>query len=149
MSTASAVVSDLSEGDVARACDKLAEDLSWTVERYEQRRRTKITEGLPDRRYVQRARALRIWVELKAPGEKLSMEQHAWLLSELVAGALATVIDDDAQLQALFRILGRSGSIAQAEAHRRCSELVALTAARGYRRDKARRRRAAAHTSHR
>lgn len=125
------------EADIGLACDRLAIAAGFAVERYEQRRRTMITEGIPDRRYPHVARGLRLWVELKAPGGKLTREQHAWLLSELEAGAIATVIDDDAQLRELLRILAgpRVGRDAQALTY--CRQLLFLTAARGYRGEKA------------
>jgi hypothetical protein len=123
----------LDENAVGALCDSLMTQLGWTVERYEQRRASRICEGLPDRRYVHRARQLRIWVELKAPGKKMTREQRAWLLSELDAGGLATVIDDVSQLQHLLGIFtgGRVGQHEQAA--RYCAELVHLCSLRGYR----------------
>lgn len=128
------------ESDVAAACDALAVACGWTVERYEQRRATKICEGLPDRRYVrflalrtETREAQRVWVELKRPGGKLTCEQHRWLESENAAGGMACVVDDVAQLADLFRTLARRSSVTDAEARRRCRELVSLTARRGWR----------------
>jgi len=126
-------VSAQSEADVGAACDQLARHCGWTVELYEQNRVTQICAGLPDRRYVHRARGGRIWVELKAPGGKLTEAQHGWLEAENAAGGLGVPIDDVMALAGLFRLLARHSSIADGEAKRRCVELTALTALRGYR----------------
>lgn len=123
----------MTESDVTNACDSVATACGWQVHRYEQRRATRIAEGLPDRRYVKAGRFV-LWAELKAPKGKLTAEQHAWLLAELDAGGLATCIDDAAQLLALFKTLGRGGSIAKAQAATTCRELVELAAMRGFRR---------------
>ena len=121
----------MTEAQVATACDALARALGWDVERYEQRRRTKIQEGLPDRRYVQRARGHRVWCELKAPGGKLTREQHAFLRSEQAAGAHALAVDDPAQLHRVLNLLARD--MGRGEALRYCGELVDLMAKRGFR----------------
>jgi hypothetical protein len=123
------------EQDVALACDSLATQLGWAVDRLEQRRASKIVRGIPDRRYHRPGQ--RIWVELKAPGGKLTATQHAWLLSELDAGAMATVIDDEAQLQHLFTLLARRSSSLESSARDYCRELVRLCWLRGPRREAA------------
>lgn len=143
---------ELTEGNVALACDRWAEAAGWTVERFEQGRRSMICEGLPDRRYVHLARGLRVWVELKKPestrfgkkgqriqGEmgKLTKAQHVWLLSELAADSLATVIDDRAQLEKLFAILAGPRVGRMPDALDYCRELVRLCVLRGYRREAA------------
>lgn len=121
---------ELSERDIADDCDAFANALGWRIERYEQTRATRITEGLPDRRYVGHS-GWRVWVELKKPGGKLTQEQHAWLLSELDAGGLAVVVDNVAVLKEVFsrwvKLYGQPGAIAY------CREVVTLTAARGFR----------------
>ncbi len=117
------------ESDIAAACDALARSLGWAVESYSDARQVRTAPGLPDRRYVRAAR--RVWVECKAPGGKLTPEQHRFLVSELDAGAHATVIDDDAQLLRLFRDLATMGGRGAALDY--CRALVDQTAARGYR----------------
>ena len=119
----------LTESDIASACDAIARSLGWRVEVYSDTRAVRTTPGLPDRRYVRAAR--RVWVELKAPGGKLTEEQHAFLLSELDANAHATVIDSEAQLLRLFRDLATLGGRGVALDY--CRSLVEQTAARGYR----------------
>jgi hypothetical protein len=117
------------ENDVALASDRLAGQLGWIVEKLEQRRASKIVRGIPDRRYHRRGQ--RIWVELKKPGGKLTADQHAWLLSELDAGAMATVIDDEAQLRHLFTLLSRRSSSLESAARDYCRELVRICWLRG------------------
>ena len=118
------------EEDVAKACDELALKMGWRVERYEQRRATRIHEGLPDRRYVG-ANGFRVWVELKRPGGKLTKDQHTWLTDEQQAGALALPVDDVAQLARVFQLwrvlYGKLDAVAY------CREVTALVAQRGYR----------------
>jgi hypothetical protein len=138
----------LTESAVAAQVDELATKLGWEVERYEQRRATRITEGLPDRRYVHRGRGLRVWVELKKPGGKLTTAQYRWLLDELESGALATVIEDVEQWASLCRTLQRGSSLLHATALDQCRGWVDLCWRRGprdvsarpqYRRPRARR----------
>ncbi len=121
----------MTEADVAKQCDELAEVCGWTVERYEQRRASRICAGLPDRRYVHAARRFRVWVELKAPKGKLTRDQRIWLLSELDAGGVATVVDDVKQLAQIFARLTqpRVGNTTT----QYCRDLVQLVAQRGYR----------------
>lgn len=118
------------EEEVAKACDALALTMGWRVERYEQRRRSNITLGLPDRRYVG-ANGFRVWVELKRPGGKLTAEQHTWLTDEQQAGALALPVDDVAQLARVFQLwrvlYGKTDALSY------CREVTALVAQRGYR----------------
>jgi hypothetical protein len=121
----------LTESAVATQLDQLAAQLGWVVERYEQRRATMITEGLPDRRYVHRGRGLRVWVEVKRPGGKLTIAQHRWLLDELEAGALATVIEDVHQWAALLRLLQRGSSLLHGAALDLCRSWVDLCWQRG------------------
>jgi hypothetical protein len=121
----------MTEQDVGRACDQLAEALGWQVQRYEQGRATRITEGLPDRRYVHWGRGQRVWVELKSPTGKLTTHQYRWLTDELAAGGLATVVHSAASLQHLFTLLARRSSIVEAEVRRLCADWVELTWQRG------------------
>jgi len=94
----------ISEADVGRACDSLMDQMGYLVERYEQRRASKICAGLPDRRYI-RPTLERVWVELKAPGGKLTYSQYRWLLSELISGGMATVINNAEQLAHLASLM--------------------------------------------
>lgn len=126
---------DAVEADVGRACDELMAGAGWRVERYEQRRSTQVEEGLPDRRYVQAGRGLRLWVELKRPGGKgqLTRDQHRWLLAELDAGGWAVAVDDVAQLVVVLNLMtgGRPGRDELVRG--KCAHLVALMAGKGYR----------------
>ncbi len=125
------------EAEVARACDDLAERMSWKIERYEQGRETQICEGIPDRRYHNGVGGFRVWVELKSPTGKLTLEQHNWLIAEQAAGALALAVDDRQQLVHLWnltkQLYGRNAALDY------CREVTALIAKRGYRRPKKRR----------
>jgi hypothetical protein len=119
-----------SEKAVASMCDDFATQAGWTVDRFEQTRASRICLGLPDRRY-HGPRGWRVWVELKQPGGKLTPEQHAWLLAELEAGALALPVDDVAVLIAVHarwrKLYGQADALAY------CREVLALVAARGWR----------------
>lgn len=121
----------VTEAMVGAACDQLAATLGWAVDRYEQGRATRITEGLPDRRYWHLPRRCRVWVELKRPKGKLTEKQHQWLLSELEAGGLATVIEDVQQLSKLFSILSRPMGFNDAKSL--CHDWLHLCAQRGWR----------------
>lgn len=122
----------LTEAQVASACDGLAEAMGWTVERYEQRRASRICEGLPDRRYVHRGRSLRVWVELKAPGGKMTLAQHVWLIAEIDTGAHAICVDSVHVLEHLFRLLSRDAG--RGAALHYCAQTTKLMASKGYRR---------------
>lgn len=122
------------EADVAADCDTLAAALGWQVERYEQGRASRIKQGIPDRRYVHR-RGLRVWVELKAPGGKMTADQHAWLKAELDAGGMAIAVDSVHVLRHLLTLLARDAGRGAAWAY--CCEVTALVAARGYRKQAA------------
>ena len=121
----------VTEKMIGQACDHLAATLGWAVDRYEQGRATRIAEGLPDRRYWHLPRRARVWVELKRPGGKLTEAQHQWILSELEAGGLATVIEDAQQLSKLLGILSRP--LGYHDAKTLCYDWLALTAKRGWR----------------
>jgi hypothetical protein len=127
------------EKDIAAACDGLAEALGWRVERYEQPRATMIEEGLPDRRYVHDGRRLRVWVELKRPGGKLTAAQYRWLSTEWHAGGFATCCDTQETFRVILSLLGRDAG--RGEALRKCRELIDLAAARGFRAEPSARKR--------
>lgn len=114
-------------------CDRLAIALFWRVESYEDKRAVRTHKGLPDRRYVRPVKGQRIWVELKAPGGKLTVEQHAFLNSELDAGAMAVVIDDPNQLKYYLNALQRVSSIVESAVREKMMQDVQLCALRGFR----------------
>ncbi len=124
----------MTESDVVAACDKIARQLGWDVESYSDARAVRTCPGLSDRRYVQRARGHRVWVEAKAPDGKLTREQHAFLRSEQAAGAHALAVDDPAQLQRVLSLLSRD--MGRGEALRYCGEVTAAIARKGYRGEK-------------
>ena len=119
------------EEEVAAACDDFMARAGFEVEKYEQGRRTRITEGLPDRRYVHRTKGYRVWVELKAPTGQLTRAQHVWLRAEQAAAALALAVDDREQLRHLVNLLPKL--YGHADALRYAAQVTALIAARGYR----------------
>lgn len=121
----------MTEKQVVALCDQLATQLGWRVENYSQSRASMIEEGLPDRRYVHDGRRLRVWVELKRPGGKLTAAQHRWLLAEWHTGSLATVCEGLDTFRALLSLLARDAG--RGEALRKCRELIDLTALRGFR----------------
>lgn len=120
----------MTESDIAAACDALAVALGYSPEKYEQRRASRIHEGLPDRRYVHR-RGARVWVELKAPTGKLTAAQHAWLRGEWAVGSHAACVDSPDVLRRILVALGRDAG--RGEALRICQEVTELVARRGYR----------------
>ena len=115
------------EKEIGKQCDRLAETLGWTVERYEQGRATRIKEGLPDRRYLKNG--ARVWVELKRPKGKLTVAQYGWLISELDAGALATVVDNPDDLLLVLQACGRRSQ--ETAAHALCHRLLDAVWKRG------------------
>lgn len=123
--------SKTSETDVAKECDSLARGLGWDVESYSDTRAVRTHPGLPDRRYVQRRRGLRVWAELKAPAGKLTEEQHAFLLAELATGAHALAVDSVDVLRHLLSLLSRD--MGRAAALDYCRDVTRLIAQRGYR----------------
>ncbi|WP_353265821.1 hypothetical protein [Gemmatimonas sp.] len=115
---------------MAGLCDDFAAACGWRTERYEQQRASRITGGLPDRRYVG-PHGWRIWVELKKPSGKLTEAQYKWLVAELDAGALAIVVDDVA---VLAEVRSRWRKLyGQADALAYCRQVVELTKQRGWR----------------
>lgn len=129
--------SDRKEADVKRVCDDLAVRINWHAESYEQDRASHICRGLPDRRYVQRNRMQRVWIEFKRPGGQLTESQHRWMLDELYAGGFATVIDDQAQLVKLFNLFAMPRVGRDEMVRNYCLELLRLTAQRGWRKEAA------------
>lgn len=122
----------VTEAVVATRCDNLAQQMGWTVERYEQTRATRIKEGLPDRRYVKKGVSA-VWVELKKPGGKMTEAQRDWLMDELNGGGLAVVIDDVQTLASVLREAGNPSSIVRSVLKDRCRALIDLCAKRGWR----------------
>lgn len=118
------------EADIEKACDRLAESYGYRVIRFSQRRASRISAGVPDRRY-QGARGA-LWFEVKMDDGKLTNEQHTFLVAELKAGSLATcggVRELGAVLSALVTAPRSALSL--------CEGQVALWAKKGYRREAA------------
>lgn len=63
------------EDEVVDAADALMRALGFDVVRLSQKRRSKITPGVPDRYYLHRRRKISLWYEAKAPGGTLRPEQ--------------------------------------------------------------------------
>ena len=63
------------EREEARWADRAAEMMGYEVKRLEQRRASKIAEGLPDRIYGHRGRGVLVWAELKSETGKPSAKQ--------------------------------------------------------------------------
>ena len=124
-----------SELDVANQCDAMAVTMGWHVERYDQRRASGIHKGLPDRRYTKDTIRCRVWIDHKAPAEKMSREQARWMEVELQSGGHAAPIDSVESLVALLRIFNGS-STGDSWARTRCTELYKLCVARGFRAEK-------------
>lgn len=77
---------------VERECDAALAALGFDVTRFSQPRRTMQTEGIPDRYIRSRRFGIRLWVEYKAPGGRVSVEQRAWHHMELASdGDVITV----------------------------------------------------------
>lgn len=80
---------DLTEADVVRQCDQLARAMGFVVVNFSQSRASRITEGVPDRRYRNPRIVFAFWFEAKAPGGKLTREQYQFLKEELACGSVA------------------------------------------------------------
>jgi hypothetical protein len=121
------------EHEVGSMCDMMAELLGWTVEKYEETRGgRRLHRGLPDRRYVKPGVSA-IWVELKATGGKLRVEQYPWLMAELDSGGLAVVIDDEATLVPLLKDAASTSSMVRSSLRAQCRGIIELTSKRGLR----------------
>jgi hypothetical protein len=126
----------LGEGQVGQQCDRIATLMGWEVERYEQRRATRI-HVLPDRAYIHRTKRLVLDVELKGMerASKLTADQYDWLDLRLKASRLATAIDSPHAFQRLLNAL--IGPYAQQDGLRICRELLEIVALKGFRTEKA------------
>lgn len=120
---------------MGKLCDSFAEKTGWKVQRYEQRRATKICKGLPDRRYVIKGLA-RVWVELKAPRGRITEDQYAFVCDELATGGLAVCIDDVQVFAKLMQDARRGSSSINSALRDRMKELTDLVALRGFRRER-------------
>lgn len=60
-----ALVAEL-EDDVVAEGDRMMRALGFDIVRFSQKRRSKVTEGIPDRRYYHRRRRLFVWWEAKS-----------------------------------------------------------------------------------
>lgn len=63
------------EKDVERQLDRLMQTLGWKVIRLSQPRRSMVSIGLPDRRYLSSVHRHSFWCEVKRPGGKQSDKQ--------------------------------------------------------------------------
>lgn len=122
----------MTEDDVGKLCDDFAIKTGWTVQRLEQRRASRIAEGLPDRRYVIKGLA-RVWVELKAPNGRLTQDQYQFICDELATGGLAVCIDDVQVFAKLMQDARRGSSSINSALRDRMKELTDLVALRGFR----------------
>lgn len=116
------------EKDVVAKCDRLATAVGFEVCDFSDTRRVRTTP-CPDRYYRHVRRGLRLWFEVKHPDDKLTREQYAFIMSELDAGGLASC-GTDTDLQTILSLSARvpAGAVA-----RRCREIVAVWALKGYR----------------
>jgi hypothetical protein len=107
--------------------------MGWIVQRQEQRRASRIVEGLPDRAFVHRAKRLVLDIEYKGSerSSKLSDAQYVWLRDRLESGRLATCIDHPDAFQRLLNAL--RGPYAHTDGLRICRELLDVVAAKGRR----------------
>lgn len=123
----------LAESDVQKQCDALVRQCGGEVISFAQPRATMQTEGIPDRRYVVFGRAF--WWEVKAADGQLTASQHDFLVRDLHADGLAGcgTVEDLRDYLTQVRIslgVGRAAGFA----------LVARWAARGFRRERKRKR---------
>lgn len=68
------------EDDVVEAGDRVMQALGFAVVRFSQKRRSKVTEGIPDRRYYHRRRRLVLWWEAKSATGRQRPEQREFQL---------------------------------------------------------------------
>lgn len=66
---------DAREGEHETAGDRLMQGLGFVVVRLSQRRKSKVTAGIPDRYYVHERRRLVVWWEAKTSNGRASPEQ--------------------------------------------------------------------------
>lgn len=74
-----ALIDDL-EDDVMYHGDRLMQSLGFVVIRLSQKRRSKITAGVPDRRYYHQRRRLKLWWEAKSVSGRQRPEQREFQL---------------------------------------------------------------------
>jgi hypothetical protein len=82
------------EDEVGHAFDLACEASGWHVTRTSQKRRSRVTPGMPDRFVAHPVHRLYAWVELKAPGGRLSAAQTEWIAAVRSAGCPVLVVDD-------------------------------------------------------
>jgi len=95
---------DSPEKRVDRAVMAYLQMRHWHVTRLQQTRASKITPGVPDL-YIMRPGHGAYWVELKAPGGRLSRYQEAWHLMARAAGVRVLVVTSAAELAAALEVL--------------------------------------------
>jgi len=74
------------EGDVEQDVDAELDRLGFDITRFSQPRRSKQTEGIPDRYARHRLRKCRLWIEVKQPGGTVSDDQKRWHKTERDSG---------------------------------------------------------------
>lgn len=73
------------EDDVVEESDRMMRALGFTVVRFSQKRRSKVTEGIPDRRYYHTRRRLVLWFEAKsATGQQRTSQREFQILCDAV-----------------------------------------------------------------
>ena len=110
----------------AKQCDDLARAMGYRVVNLEQRRASRITQGVPDRRYVGK---VAFFFELKFGADRLTREQYGFLTRELDAGAIASC-GGFAELHDLFRALATPSLV---PARNLCRRQVEAMRAKGFR----------------
>jgi hypothetical protein len=83
------------EDDVEQDCEYWLDRLGFDVTSTSQKRRSKVTKGLPDRYIRSRKDAphrLREFLEIKQPGGVVSEDQKRWLKAERDAGGRPMVV---------------------------------------------------------
>lgn len=130
------------EGAEVALCDELIARVSGKddgIVNLSQKRESRLTLGLSDRRY--RACAIAFFFEVKAEDGKLTPSQHRFLVAELQHGAIAscgTLTDLRALLEVAVSV-PVEGRLARLLAH--CADTIGRWAAKGYRREAFPRRR--------
>lgn len=80
--------------------------MGFRVTKTSQPRASMVTPGIPDLYAVHPAWGLRVWVEVKAPGGKVSHAQAVWHEGERAAGGTVLVIRSVGELVEELRALG-------------------------------------------
>lgn len=90
-------------GEIKRALEQIGFFVSST----QQRRPSEQTEGIPDLYASHAAWQLRVWIEVKRPGEKPSKVQREWHEKERAAGGTVLIATSAAHVLELIGMLRR------------------------------------------